>query len=86
MTWAFKREIALVDPHLARPCWIEDQELPLHAQEIDALILEHYRLSSEVLVIPRWTNQHHLVSYCQRSTIHFPNSTHSSWVVLPGLL
>ena len=63
---------------------IEDQELPLPAKEIDALVLDDYRLPSKVVIIPVWTNKDDLIAYCHWSISHFPNSTHSSWVVLPG--
>lgn len=83
-TWALRRDVELVDADLPRPVRIEDQELPLPAKEIDALVLDDYRLHPNVLIVPVGAHEDDGVPYCQLSTIHFPNSTHSSCVVLPG--
>jgi hypothetical protein len=42
---------------------IEDQELPLPAKEIDALVLDDYRLSAEVVIGPVGPDQDDAVPY-----------------------
>jgi hypothetical protein len=62
-TWALERDVKLIDPYLTWSMRIEDQELPLPTKEIDALVLDDYRLHSQVAVVPVRANQHDCVAH-----------------------